>query len=72
MVNVYVWHFESGNQGSYKVRNIPMLFLVIKRKTKSTIVRHVDKMNTYHAYSYNITVLNRFKEFMTSIQFLSI
>ena len=43
----------------------------------TTLVRHVDKISTkythtYHAYIYNITPLNRFKEFMKSIQFLSI
>ena len=43
----------------------------------TTLVRHVDKISTkythnYHAYIYNITVLNRFKEFMKppSIHFL--
>ena len=35
----------------------------------TTLVRHVDKISTkythtYYAYIYNITVLNRFKEFM--------
>jgi len=43
----------------------------------TTLVRHVDKVSTkythtYHAFIYNITVLNRFMEFMKSIQFLSI
>ena len=44
----------------------------------TTLVWHVDKISSkythaYHAYIYNITVLNRFKEFIKppSIQFLS-